>query len=67
MYPDKPFVNELLSILAQIPAPLQPFARGVFIAGVHAAIAAPGAGFSDEELLLAFLTLHTVGVPNAHN
>jgi len=67
MYPDKPLVNELLSILTQIPVPLQPFARSMFMAGVHAVIVAPGAGFSDAELLAAFLTLHTVGVPDAHH
>jgi len=65
MYPDKPFVNTLHTLLTQIPTSLQPLAQCMFIAGVHAAIVAPGAGFSDAELLTAFLTLHTVGVPNA--
>jgi len=65
MYPDKPFVKELRTILTHIPTSLQPLAQCMFIAGVHAAIVAPGAGFSDAELLASFLTLHTVGVPNA--
>jgi len=67
MYPDKPFVNTLHTLLTHIPTSLQPLAQCMFIAGVHAAIVAPGAGFSDAELLAAFLTLHTVGVPDAHH